>query len=124
MVEKRKARRLIDNNEIMITVFADGKTFPKEQIVYNHSQDISVLGVRIKTDVYLPINSFIRTEMKLKSIHPLVTTIGKIKWIKAILGKNSYEAGVEFFDPTSSDNQPLQDYISWLGSLPQHNAQI
>lgn len=124
MVEKRRVRRLTDNNEIVITVFADGKKFPKEQIVHNHSQDISVLGVRIKTDIYLPINSFIRTEMKLKNIQPFITTIGKIKWIKTILGKNSYEAGVEFFDPTSSVNRPLQDYISWLGSLQQNNVNI
>lgn len=124
MVEKRRVKRLKDDNEIVITVFADGKRFPKEQVVYNYSKDISVLGLRIKTDVYLPINSFIRTEMKLKNMHPFVTMIGKIKWIKAMFHQGSFEAGVEFVNPPSNVNKPLQDYISWLGNLQQNNVNI
>lgn len=122
MVEKRRVKRLKDDNEIVITVFADGKRFPKEQVVYNYSKDISVLGLRIKTDVYLPINSFIRTEMKLKNMYPFITTIGKVKWIKAIFDHGSFEAGVEFVNPPSSDNKPLENYISWLGSVQQNSV--
>lgn len=117
MVEKRRAKRLKDNDEVVVTVFADGKQFPKEKVLSNNSEDISVLGTRIKTNVYFPVNSFIKTEMKLKSQYPMITIIGQVKWIKAILKDRSFEAGVEFIAPPGDIIKNLKDYVAWIESM-------
>jgi Tfp pilus assembly protein PilZ len=115
MVEKRRAKRINDEDEIVVTVFADGKKFPKEKYFNNHSKNISQLGVRIKSDIYLPPGSFIKAEMKLKSKYPPITIIGKVQWIKPIKGEKTFEAGVEFFVPPNETMRNLKEYISWLG---------
>lgn len=117
MVEKRKAKRLKNNDDINITIFADGKKFPKEKVVHNQSKDISILGARIKADIYLPINSFIKAEMKLRSNCPAVTIVGQVKWIKSLRNEKCYEAGVEFFSPPKDVIKNLNDYVKWLESL-------
>ncbi len=116
MVEKRRAKRITDNDQIDVMVFADGKKFPKEKFSMNNSKDISLLGVRIKGDVYLPPGNFIKAEMKLNAKCPKITVIGQIKWIKAIKGEKSFEAGVEFFVPPSETIKNLKEYISLLES--------
>lgn len=117
MAEKRKAKRLNNSDEVEITIFADGKRFPKEKIVHNLSKDISLLGARIKADTYLPINSFIKAEIKLKATHPTITIVGQVKWIKSIKNENCYEAGVEFISTPKDIIKNLNDYIKWLESL-------
>ncbi|MBN1363784.1 MAG: PilZ domain-containing protein [Syntrophaceae bacterium] len=116
MVEKRRVKRLKDYDEIVLTVFADGKKFPKEKFSYNHSKDVSVLGVGIKGDIYLPAGSIIRATMKLNSRFP-ITIIGQVKWVKAIKDEGYYEAGVEFFVPPNESIKNLKEYISWLGEV-------
>jgi len=116
MVEKRRAKRLTDNDEIEVIIFADGKKFPKETFSLNYSKDISLLGVRIKGNVYLPAGNFIRAEMKLNSKCPKITVIGQVKWIKAIKGEKSFEAGVEFFLPPNEMIKNLKEYIELLES--------
>ncbi len=117
MVEKRRVKRLKDNDEVAVTIFADGKQFPKEKVCKNNSKDISLLGTRIKTNVYFPVNSFIKTEMKLKSKYPTITLIGQVKWVKAILNDRTFEAGVEFLAPPSDIVKNLKDYVAWIESM-------
>ena len=75
-----------------------------------------MLGARIRSNVYLPINSFIKTELKLKKMFPMITTIGKVKWIESIMDKKCFEAGVEFFTSSPDVNKHLAEYVSWLRS--------
>lgn len=121
MVEKRRAKRLKDDDEIVVTVFADGKKFPKGKFTKNQSKDISLLGVRIKVNIYLPPGSFIRAEMKLKSKYPPITIIGQVKWIKAIKAEKNFEAGVEFYIPLSETMEYLKEYMSSLNITQPEN---
>lgn len=114
MVEKRKAKRLTENDEVDVIVFADGKKFPKETFSINYSKDISLLGVRIKGNVYLPAGNFIRAEIKLNSKCPKITVIGQVKWVKPIKGEKSFEAGIEFFVPPSETIKNLKEYLLLL----------
>jgi len=40
MEERRKAKRLVEESEVTITILAGGKKYPKEKVIYNTSKDI------------------------------------------------------------------------------------
>lgn len=113
MEERRKAPRLEDENEITITVLSGGQHPPKEKVIYNRSKDISVSGARIQAHLFLPVDTLLMIEMTLKTVHQMITVIGKVKWIKIIYEDESYEAGVEFVNTPADAIQKLEDYISW-----------
>jgi hypothetical protein len=114
MKEKRELKRLKEFKEITITVISEGKNLPKEKSFNNYRRDISVSGAKIKSNIFLPVDTLLKLDFPLQ--HPLykqITALGKIKWIKIIIEDESYEAGVEFVNTPSEAIQKLEDYISW-----------
>ena len=94
MDEKRRARRLEEENEITITVVSGGDNPPKEKILYNYNKDISASGARIQAHLFLPIDTLLKIDITLKTVQQMITVMGKVKWIKIIYEDESYEAGV------------------------------
>ncbi len=112
MEEKRKEQRLKDENEISVTIVDDEKKPDEGKSMDNHSMDISVSGVRIKSHISLPVDTLIRIKMKLKNLGKVITHIGKVKWNKGNIEDKSYEAGVEFVDTPDESKLLLMEYIS------------
>ena len=113
MDEKRRERRLKDENEITIHIVPGGKKPLKEKFFYNYSKDISMSGARIQSHSFLPIDTHLMIEMKLKTLQQMITVLGKVKWIKNIFGEEFYEEGVEFVNTPDEAIKKLGDYISW-----------
>jgi hypothetical protein len=112
MVEKRKAPRLKEENEVTITVVSGRHNLSKE-VMYNRSKDISVSGTRIQAHLFLPVDTLLKIEITLKNVHQMITVMGKVKWIKIIYDGESYEEGVEFVNTADEAIKKLKDYISW-----------
>lgn len=112
MEEKRRAKRLKDDNEVTITMVSGRGTEPNEKIICSQSKDISVLGTKIQVNYFLPVNSLLKIDFKLKDLYHRITAIGKVIWIKTLFGDKSYEAGVEFVDSTSEELDKRKKYIS------------
>jgi hypothetical protein len=112
MKEKRKEKRLKVENKIAVTVVDDNKTPVKGKSFNNHSMDISMSGAKIKSNILLPVDTLILVKMKLQNLGKIITTIGKVKWIKSKLKSKSYEAGVEFVDTSSESFLELEEFIS------------
>jgi hypothetical protein len=112
MEERRKAERLKDCNEIILSVVSGGKN-PPPKTLYNYSEDISVSGAKICTGIYLPVDTLLKINFTLNAIHQQITAFGKVKWIKSILEDKRYEAGVEFVDTPSESIRKIYDYIAW-----------
>ncbi len=51
--------------------------------------------------------------MPLKTVHQIITIIGKVKRIKIIYDDESYEAGEEFVNTPANAIKKHGDYISW-----------
>jgi hypothetical protein len=118
MYEKRKAKRLEEKSEINLTIVSGGKKSPEEKIMYNQSKDISVLGARIRANIFLPIDTILKIDFTLKNPHQLmISTIGKVKWIKSLFANESYAAGVEFVHTPSDVTQQLAIYISYKQNI-------
>jgi len=114
MYERRRAPRLAEKNEITITTLSRGEKSPEEKIIYNHSMDISVLGTRIKSNSFLPIDTLLKIDLTLKNPNQMmITAVGKVKWIKSLFADESYEAGIEFVHTPSNVTQQLANYISF-----------
>jgi hypothetical protein len=113
MDERRRTPRIQEENEVTITVVSSEGDLPKEQIIHNHSKDISVSGARIQAHLFLPVDTLLMIEMTLRTVRQMITVIGKVKWIKIIYEDDTYEAGVEFVNTPGDAIRKLQDYISW-----------
>jgi hypothetical protein len=107
----RKVDRLNEQNEITITILSGIKDIPKEKIIYNSSQDISMSGTKIQGNVLLPIDTFLKIDLTLKNLKQKVTVFGKVIRNKVLVEGESYEAGVEFVDTPSESIKKLEDYI-------------
>ncbi|HOU51591.1 MAG: PilZ domain-containing protein [Smithella sp.] len=115
--ERRRERRLEDFNEITLSVISEEKYLPEDKIFYNYSRDISESGVRIYTDSFLPVDTLLRIEMKLKNFRHMITTPGKVKWVKIISSGGYCEAGVEFLNTPARAMNTLDIYNSWMSML-------
>lgn len=113
MEEKRKAKRLKEENEVTITVVSGTKNLPKEKIIYNYSKDISSSGTRIHANVLLPVDTLVKINFTLKKLQQQITALGKVKWVKIIIDDTAYEAGVEFVNTPQEAIKKIEEYIAW-----------
>lgn len=67
MFEKRRSKRLTEENEITIKVVSADKLPPSKKIIYHISKDISSTGARIRTNVFLPVDTVLKIELTLKN---------------------------------------------------------
>ena len=114
---KRRAKRLAEESEVTITIVAGGKKYPKGKVIYNSSKDISVSGAKIQSNIFLPIDTLLKIDFKLKNLQQMIAAMGKVKWIKIICEDECYDAGVEFVNTPGEAIQKLSDYISWKQKL-------
>ena len=117
MDERRRSRRLKEENEITITILAGNKKYPKEKVIYNTGKDISASGANIQSNIFLPIDTLLKIDFKLKNLQHMITTMGKVKWIKIICEDECYDAGIEFVNTPQEAMQKLADYIAWKQKL-------
>ena len=110
--ELRKAERLNEEHEITITIVSEVENLPKEKIRYKFSKDISESGIKIQGNIPLPVDTLLKIDLTLESLHQKITALGKIKRIEFNTEDGSYEAGVEFVDTSSEAIQKIEDYIS------------
>ncbi len=113
MDEKRKAKRLREESEITVTIISLGGKPAKEKVIYNYSKDISASGARIHANIFLPVDTILKMDIKLKNLQQMITAMGKVRWIKIVCDDESYDAGVEFVHTPAEAIRKLADYVSW-----------
>ena len=111
--ELRKAERLNEEHEITITIVSEDENLTKEKILYKFSKDISESGIKIQGNIPLPVDTLLKIDLTLESLHQKITALGKVKWIEFNIEDGSYDAGVEFVDTPSDAIQKIEDYILW-----------
>lgn len=117
MKERRKAERIKDLNEITISVISGDKNASKKELQENYSTDISIAGARIQSNIFLPVDTLLKIDFKLKTLEKKITALGKVRWIKVLIDDKSYEAGVEFVDTPAEAIDKIRFYISQIRRL-------
>ena len=113
MDEKRKTKRLREESEITVTIISLGGKPAKEKVIYNYSKDISASGARIHANIFLPVDTILKMDIKLKNLQQMITAMGKVRPIKIVCDDESYDAGVEFVHTPAEAIRKLADYVSW-----------
>ncbi|HON58421.1 MAG TPA: PilZ domain-containing protein [Smithella sp.] len=109
MQEKRRMPRIRESNEVTITIIADRKKPVRQKT--GATKDISASGVRIQTDIFLPVDALLNVDLSLKKLEKKINALGKVRWTRMIVEEGSYEAGVEFVNAPVLAIQLLRDYI-------------
>ena len=113
MYERRRAKRIAEESEVTITIIAGGKKYPRGKVIYNSSRDISVLGARIQSNIFLPVDTLLKIDFKMKNLQQMITAMGKVKWIKVVCEDECYDGGVEFVNTPKEAIDKLSAYITW-----------
>ena len=99
MKEKRKEKRILEENKVVLNILPEGnvpesaETYPS---LYSLTQDISAGGIRIMTDSPLPVDSNVKFEIALSRTRRLVNGTGKVRWLNSLFEDQVFEAGLEF----------------------------
>lgn len=112
MREKRKAKRLLEEHEVTITIISEDQNLSKEKIFFERSKDISASGARLQGKILLHVDDLVKMDFTLKTLKKQITALGKVKWIKIIIEDESYEAGVEFVNTPTEAIHKIEDYVS------------
>jgi len=111
MDERRRTPRIKEENKVAITVISGEENLPEKKINYYLSKDISKSGIRIQTNIFLPVNTQLKLEVTLKDSPQMITAFAKVIWIKSFSNVGFHEAGLEFFNTSNEIIQQLEDYI-------------
>ncbi len=98
MKDKRKERRVKEENTIICEIVSDNKILKHKKIFYTLTKDISLGGVNIRTDTFLPKDTVVKMELSLPKTHKIVCVRGKVKWVKSLYDDEVFEIGLEFVD--------------------------
>jgi len=98
MEDKRRERRVKEENKLICEIVSDNKIAKCKKIFYTLTKDISLGGVNIRTDIFLPIDTVVKIELSLPKMHKIVCVRGKVKWAKSLYDDEVFEIGLEFMD--------------------------
>jgi Tfp pilus assembly protein PilZ len=112
MDERRGTPRIKEENKVTITVISGEENLSKKQITWYLSKNISKSGIRIQTNIFLPVNTQLKIEITLKNPPQTITVFAKVIWIKRISTNDFCQAGLKFFNTSNEMIQQLDDYIS------------
>jgi hypothetical protein len=78
---------------------------------FSLTHDISLGGVRILTDRYVPQNADLRLRISLPGTGRSITGTGNVRWFKRYEKDVMYETGLEFVNIPAASRKALESYL-------------
>lgn len=109
MIEKRKDRRVKEENRVLIDISPAGER--NETLTANaFTRDISISGARIWTDRLYPLNAKLRLTLYLSRSRQVIRISSTVRWMKS--GDDGlYEMGIQFQPGMPDSIMALIDHI-------------
>lgn len=111
MEEKRKERRVIEENKVTISVYSQDKSMHVKGNFFALTKDISLNGLKIHTDVKLDIDTVLKIEIALAKSKKLISILGRVRWVSQIYNGEAFETGLEFVDTPPDRVLSLLDHL-------------
>jgi c-di-GMP-binding flagellar brake protein YcgR len=110
--EKRKTRRIKEDDKVAIEVITDSKDLQIKKIYYVLSKNISQAGIEFEADTFFPVDACLKLKIFLENPQRLISIHGKVRWIKCNYTKEIYKMGIEFTDISSDSIKILKEHIN------------
>ena len=112
-MEKRKAKRLLEENKVKITRIHKDELPPDEKIIYGLTKDISSGGARIQGNTFFPIDALLKIELSLKEHLKLISAVGKVRWVQKPY-RELFQTGIEFMEMSPGSKNVLKEHLDEL----------
>lgn len=108
--EKRIDSRVSEEDKVVVELLSEIDPPPAKRVFNALTKDISPGGVRLMTNVTLPVDSLVRMELALSKRRKLIQATGKIRWTRSVYGEELFELGVEFTEIALEDKMVLLEH--------------
>ncbi len=91
----RREKRFEEENKVVIE-WENYKDPRRNDAIYAFTQDLSIEGAKILTDINFPIDTVFRITLTLSRSKQIVTIKAKVRWVKPVFDGDLFEVGMEF----------------------------
>lgn len=91
----RREKRFEEENKVVIE-WENNKDPRRNNAIYAFTQDLSIEGAKILTDINFPIDTVFRITLTLSRSKQIVNIKAKVKWEKPVFDGDLFEVGLEF----------------------------
>jgi hypothetical protein len=118
-VRQQPDKRRHDRADIHLPLrFRDPLTHPSHP-KNAQTKDLSLGGLCFRTEEFLPLDTTLLLELRLKNSARPLRSIARVAWTKTLPSGHRYEVGSEFVDIVLSERKALEDF---LGIFPEGHS--
>ena len=108
LLERRHVQRIEQETKVAFRVMLGGDFDRHRKTAYSLTKNISLNGIMIESDVFIPVGSMLTLELTLDKNPEVITVIAQDKWINSLYEDESFAMGLEFVKlPTTGLNALL-----------------
>lgn len=111
MIDRRREERKQEVNPIVIKLIHDGRGADGLLTRLSLTENMSVYGLKIVTDVFMPVGSEFEVELSLMWSFKTIHMTGKVIWIND-LTDTFYEMGAEIIEAPEENNRILTEHLA------------
>ncbi|MEW5900070.1 MAG: PilZ domain-containing protein [Acidobacteriota bacterium] len=108
--QRRRESRINEEDKVVIELLTNGRPPQEKTIISALSKDISPGGVRIVTNVSLPVETLLKLEIVLPKRRRLIQATGVVRWARSVYEDDLFEMGIEFKDISPEDKMSLLEH--------------
>ncbi len=108
--ERRRESRIKEEDKVVIELLTNGQTPDDKSIINALTKDISPGGIRIMTNMLLPVSTLLKMEIVLSQRRRRVHTMGIVRWARSVYEEELFEMGIEFTQISPEDKMLLLEH--------------
>ena len=108
--ERRREDRILEEDKVVIELLTNGQIPGEESIINALTKDISPGGLRIMTNVLLPVGTTLKLEIVLSQRRRRLHAGGVVRWARSVYEEELYEMGIEFDHISPEDKMLLLEH--------------
>src|SRR5512139_177830 len=101
--ERRRDSRIKEEDKVVIELLTDGQPPAEKTILNALTKDISPGGVRLTTNILLPVNTLLKMELVLSRRRRVIQATGIVRWARTVYDEEMFEIGIEFTQISPDD---------------------
>ena len=109
--EKRKSSRIQKVNKLTLEVISQDSCIEYDKIPFTLTSNISLDGISLQTDTFLPSGTLVEIELALSKINKIIKVKAVIKRVKSLYDDEVFEMGLEFIDTQPEVISSLIGYL-------------